>query len=361
MWRTQVFLYFIALAFKSSSPSSVEASDEILIEALPNLRFEYPVYLTHSPRDQEHLYVLEQKGRIKRFKNLPSTKDVSVFLDITDRVECCGEEGLLGLAFSPDFDHSGLFYTYYTRHQPRRSVISEWKINKETKAAIRESERILFEILQPYSNHNGGMIEFGSDGPLYIGTGDGGSAGDPQNNAQNSRSLLGKILTLDLKQKNPKPEVYAIGLRNPWRFSFDPKAKTLWVGDVGQNRFEEIDLVEKGDNLGWRAYEGHSVYDSSLVNSNTTYKEPLWVYGRIQGGSITGGYVYRGEKHPSRNGRYYFGDYVSGNVWFLSLTNNSQPKVKLIGKCNSLSSFGIDGTGEIYLLNHQEGKILKIQ
>ena len=239
--------------------------------AFPLLVFNQPDGIVADPTNNSRLFVLEQTGIIKVFDINPSVNTTNVFLDLTDKVLYGGEQGLLGLAFHPKFSENGLFYVDYVADNPRRSVISQFKVTADNpNVADKNSESTVLEISQPYSNHNGGQLAFGPDGYLYIGVGDGGSEGDPSGNGQNRATLLGNILRIDvdlvsagknygIPKDNPfvgnslgyQEEIYAYGFRNPWRFSFDSATGELWVGDVGQNRIEEIDLVEKGKNYGW--------------------------------------------------------------------------------------------------------------
>ncbi|HPR87698.1 MAG TPA: PQQ-dependent sugar dehydrogenase, partial [bacterium] len=309
-----------------------------LEEAFPGLSFDQPVGLEHAGDGSGRLFVVEQAGRIQLVRKSGSSFAKALFLDISTRVASGGEMGLLGLAFHPDFARNGYFYVDYTRDNPRESIISRFRISSDPDAGDPLSEKILLTVAQPYSNHNGGRIAFGPDGCLYIGLGDGGSGGDPQNHAQDTGSLLGKILRIDvdatqgslayaIPADNPfagntsgaREEIYAWGLRNPWRFSFD-RAGRLWCADVGQNSWEEIDLIRKGGNYGWRIMEGTHCYNPASGCNNDGLELPLYEYGHnSQGGySITGGFVYTGARMPELRGRYIFGDYVSQQVWAMT-------------------------------------------
>ena len=271
-----LFIVFIFSCQQDDAATDIESTFR-LITAFPNLSFTRPVDLQHSDDDSNKLYVVEQAGIIRSFDNLAETSDTKVFLDITDRVnDSENEQGLLGLAFHPNFKTNGYFYVNYTAANPNRTVISRFAIDPANAGeADKGSELVLLSIGQPYDNHNGGQIAFGADGYLYIATGDGGSGGDPDNNGQDRRTLLGSILRIDVDNQaqglnyavpadNPfvgntddfREEIYAYGLRNPWRMSFDPESGKLWAGDVGQNAFEEIDIIEKGGNYGWKNYGG---------------------------------------------------------------------------------------------------------
>ena len=343
------------------------------VEAFPKLSFNSPVDFTHANDGTSRLFVVEQRGVIQTFENNVSTETKSVFLDIVSRVASGGEMGLLGLAFHPNFKNNGFFFVNYTRNSPRRqTVIARFKSNGQT--ADPSSETILLTFDQPYTNHNGGQIAFGADGYLYIATGDGGSGGDPQNYAQNRASLLGKMLRIDVNsttkgnygipKDNPyvgntqgfSEEIYAYGLRNPWRFSFDSVTKDLWTGDVGQNKVEEIDVITKGGNYGWKVKEGNSCYSGDC--SRTDLIAPVWEYQQgSDGRSVTGGIVYRGKKFTDLVGKYFCGDYVSGKIWALTYDGKTVTKNDVITNVSTVSAFGQDANGELYILNYGSGKI----
>ncbi|MER0442084.1 PQQ-dependent sugar dehydrogenase [Emticicia sp. W12TSBA100-4] len=347
------------------------------VEAFPKLSFNSPVDFTHANDGSNRLFVVEQRGIIQTFENNANTETKSVFLDIVSRVASGGEMGLLGLTFHPDFKSNGFFFVNYTRNSPRRqTVIARFKANGQT--ADPTSETILLTFDQPYTNHNGGQLAFGADGYLYIATGDGGSGGDPQNYAQNRASLLGKMLRIDVNsttkgnygipKDNPyvsntqgfSEEIYAYGLRNPWRFSFDSVTKNLWVGDVGQNAVEEVDIVEKGKNYGWRIKEGNNCYArmSECNEIESVATPPVWSYLQGSNGrSVTGGVVYRGKKYTDLAGKYFCGDYVSGKIWALTYDGKAVTKADEITNVSTVSAFGQDANGEIYMLNLGNGKV----
>lgn len=352
-------------------------------EAFPNLTFENPVDLTHANDGSRRLYVLEQKGVIKMFENDAGTKSSATFLDIKSKVSYGGEAGLLGLAFHPDFKTNGYFFLNYMRKTPQRleTVIARYKARSaEMNEADPSSETVLFTFEQPYDNHNGGSIKFGRDGYLYIATGDGGSWGDPHNNGQNKSSFLGKILRIDVNgngkgnygipANNPfagnkegfTEEIYAYGLRNPWRISFDNETNTLWTGDVGQNKREEIDVIVKGGNYGWRRKESIDCYKPGKDCNEAEFIDPILDMPQANGEhSITGGFVYRGRKIPSLVGKYIFGDYVSGRVFALETKNGKAVKNEILtDRVGSISSFGVDAQNELYILDHASGKILEL-
>jgi glucose/arabinose dehydrogenase len=259
-------------------------------------------------------------------------------------------------------------------------VIARYKANAAGTQADASTETILFTFNQPYDNHNGGSIQFGKDGLLYIATGDGGSGGDPQNNAQNRKSYLGKILRVDVDNTgkgnygipadNPYvsgtdgflPEIYAFGLRNPWRMSFDMESDRLFAGDVGQNKREEIDLIIKGGNYGWRLKEGADCYNPSSGCEEAGLIEPIHDYAQGSGDrSVTGGYVYRGTAIPELVGRYIYGDYVSGRIWALELDGDKKrSNAVLLENQGNISAFGQDAKGEIYFLSYAKGKVMKL-
>lgn len=345
--------------------------------AFPNLTFTSPVDLQNSADGTNRLFVVEQAGRIKVFPNNSSTSTSKLFLDITDRVTSGGETGLLGLAFHPDYENNGYFYVNYTAPSPLRTVVSRFQVTSNPDSADKNSELILLTFNQPYSNHNGGCIAFGPDGYLYIATGDGGSGGDPQNNAQNITNLLGKILRIDVDNPqsplnygipptNPfadstntsvRKEIYAYGLRNPWRMSFDPVTGWLWAADVGQSQWEEIDIITNGGNYGWRCYEGNHPYNTSGCNGS--YIFPVWEYSHTEGISITGGYVYRGQNVPELFGKYIYGDYGSRKVWSLLYDGVNPPtNTQITTAAGAITSFGVDENNELHLVS-SNGKIYK--
>jgi len=346
---------------------SALSGQTVLVDAFPNLRFDLPVDLQNPGDGSNRLFVVEQEGRIRVFENDPGTTESRVFLDLTDRVYYLSgsELGLLGLAFHPQYASNGFFYVNYTAGNPMRSVVARFQASSDPDSADRASGQTLFEVTQPYSNHNGGQLAFGPDGMLFIALGDGGGGGDPHNNAQSITTLLGKILRINvdapdqglaygIPADNPFAgsesgrEIFAYGLRNPWRFSFDPTTGMLWCGDVGQSAREEINIIERGKNYGWRIMEGSICYNSTSCNQ-TGLVLPVWDYGRDIGGSITGGYVYRGRSVPHLTGKYIFGDFVSGIIAALEYdgTNASVTYLDTLPPF-SLSSFGLDENGELY-------------
>ena len=335
--------------------------------------FTRPVGLTNAGDGSGRVFVIEQAGLIRV---ILADKLVSTpFLDITDRVGSSGsEQGLLGLAFHPNFSRNGYFYVNYTDLNGN-TVIARFTAQGNTtpdkQTADPSSEFTLLRVDQPFANHNGGEMTFGPDGMLWMGLGDGGSAGDPNANGQSVQTLLGKILRIDVDQGNPYaippenpysnggglPEIWAIGLRNPWRFSFDPATGDLYIGDVGQNLWEEIDYLPAAykafpANFGWSIREGLHPFKDTPNGTGTTLIDPVFEYGHDQGCSVTGGFVYRGKALPDFNGVYIFGDYCSGRVWGLIGAASNQPQGKLLFNTGlSISSFGVDENGELYLLD----------
>jgi glucose/arabinose dehydrogenase len=286
----------------------------------------------------------------------------SPFLDISDRVRHAGEQRLLGLAFHPAYAGNGRFFVNYVRRSDGMTVIAEFRASPNPNVS-QAGERILLTVAQPYPNHKGGMVEFGPDGFLYVALGDGGSAGDPGNRGQNKNELLGKILRIDVDHGMPyeipndnpfvggggRPEVFAYGLRNPWRFSFDRRTGELWAADVGQDEWEEIDIVKRGGNYGWRVMEGTHCFKPRDGCARDGLIPPVAEYAHEKGRcSITGGYVYRGARLPSLDGAYLYGDYCSGEIFALAGgRQHTLLKTEL-----AIASFGQDQDGELFVVGH---------
>ena len=335
-----------------------------------------PIFFTHDNANKEINYLATEQGVIYRFKNDPNVTEGKIFLNLTDKVKYDdrrNEEGLLGLAFHPKFKENGEFFVFYTVQEPDlTNVVSRFRVMKDDPTkADPASEEVLLTYKKPYWNHDGGTLAFGPDGYLYIVHGDGGLANDPHDNAQNKQSLLGKILRIDVDHQgtdtayaipkdNPfvddkefRPEIWAWGLRNPWRFAFDRKTGQLWAGDVGQNLYEEIDLIEKGKNYGWNRREGFHPFGAKGSGVDPKYTDPIWEYHHDVGKSITGGVVYHGPAIPELEGYYVYADYVASKLWALKY----DPKLKrvvenrpLISPGRAIMSFGEDADGEVYLL-----------
>ncbi|MFH1194355.1 MAG: PQQ-dependent sugar dehydrogenase [bacterium] len=351
--------------------------------AFPGLSFDAPVDIQSSPDESNRIFIVEQEGRIKVFENLPGVNSVAEFLDLTDKVLYGGEQGLLGLAFHPEFSINGYFYIDYTTDNPRRTVISRFKVKlNNPNEADPESESVLLEIDQPYSNHNGGQIAFGPDGYLYISMGDGGSGGDPENRAQNLSSLLGKILRIDVDNSsdgekyaiptdnpfagntnNYMQEIFAYGLRNVWRFSFDHFTGELWAADVGQDVWEEIDIIKNGKNYGWRMMEGFHCYNPSSDCEQPGLELPVWEYEHNSSGgySITGGYLYRGAAASEIYDKYIYGDFVSGRIWALAKDGTNYINELLFETNRAISTFGNDRYNNLYFADYNSGNIYIIK
>jgi len=330
-----------------------------------------------SPRDGSgRLFLVEQQGRILVFGN--GALESEPFLDIRDRTIGQGESGLLGLAFPPDFARRRAFYVNYT-DLGGDTVVARYRLSESTGRGDRSSEVILLTVRQPYDNHNGGGLQFGvRDGMLYIGMGDGGSGGDPHNHAQRPDSLLGKMLRLDVESDpgryrvpagNPfvndhawRLEVWAYGLRNPWRFAFDRLTADLWIADVGQEDFEEVSFQPAasggGENYGWSLMEGGSCFKPDC--DATGLRLPVADYDHLQGCSVTGGYVYRGARSPGLRGTYLYGDLCSGAIWGIRREGSGFVTRRLASSGINMSTFGEDEDGEIYVADHATGRIFRI-
>jgi glucose/arabinose dehydrogenase len=353
---------------------------ETLIEGL-----DQPTFIDDAGDGSGLLYVLEQRGIVKAWDG----RAASVFLDLTDRVLSGGEQGLLGLAFDPQYAESGRLFVHYTDLHGDTTVSEFHRL--DASHADPASERILLHVDQPYPNHNGGMLTFGPDGMLWLGLGDGGAADDPGDRAQEAGSLLGKLLRIDvdgtcapvtppraycIPADNPfatraeDPEEWDLGLRNPWRFSFDRGAPDgagagdLWIGDVGQNTYEEVDHESAGGHggldYGWSRYEGNHLHEADRDAPDAV--SPVAEYSHAPGGhcSVTGGYVYRGAAIPSLEGAYLFGDYCSGVIWTLRPDGaGGYAMAQVMDTDHNISSFGEDAEGELYVVDHG-GQVLKV-
>ncbi len=358
--------------------------------AFPNIgALSYPLELLHASDGTNRLFVVQQRGLVYLFDNSPLANSKKVFIDLSSKVSPAGGElGLLGLAFHPDFENNRYFYTNYTFDSVISGNTTYWsRISRFTASStnpdttLLNTQQILLTLRQPFSNHNGGKIAFGPDGYLYISFGDGGSGGDPQGNGQSLTTLLGKILRINVDSagggrqysipvSNPfygntsgyREEIYAYGLRNPWKFSFDLPTNRIWAGDVGQNAYEEIDIIESGKNYGWNKMEGFHCY-GTCDTTGKGFIRPVWEYSHSLGLSITGGYVYRGSIHPLLYGKYIYADYSFGTVWALTYDGiNPATNVQLQDTSFSISSFGVDQNNEIYACRYSltAGAIYKI-
>ncbi|MSS71304.1 MAG: glucose sorbosone dehydrogenase [Candidatus Latescibacteria bacterium] len=374
MPRYILFWIFSGLAAISARGDSL--ADLQVRRVFSGLSFSSPVYLTHAGDRSGRVFVVEKAGLIRVFPGRDDATQARTFLDLRGRVNSGpSEAGLLGLAFHPQYGTNRRFYVYYT-YGNLTSRFSEFQVSGDPDQADGTSERVLFEVAQPASNHNGGQLTFGPDGYLYIGLGDGGGGGDPFQNGQNLKSLLGKVLRIDVDSRtgalgygipgsNPyagnasgwREEVWAWGLRNPWRFSFDRLTGRLWAADVGQNQWEEVDLIEKGQNYGWNRMEGAHCYAPSTGCDTTGLTMPVWEYSHGQGQSITGGYVYRGTRLSRLTGVYFCGDYVSQRIWGVRYEGGRVVESRQVAQGPaSISSFGEDEAGEVYIVGY-EGRI----
>lgn len=378
----------------------VSANDIVALQQVfTNLGFTQPLAMVQAPGDDSRWYLIEQAGRVFVFANDAAVTTTTLVADLRDIVESGpGEAGLLGIAFDPEYSSNHHIYLSYTSSDNPASDsanpvhlvshISQFTMNGAGTAIDVATKRIILSVDQPYGNHNGGNIAFGPDNYLYIGLGDGGSGGDPNNNAQNLDSLLGKFLRIDVNvsqadidsgiqyhipddnpfatspacdvaSDNNCPELYAWGVRNPWRWSFDKLTGSLWAGDVGQNIIEEVDIIEMGKNYGWRCYEGNNEYNTASCADPTSYVFPVTQYTHDDGFAITGGYVYRGAGIPQLTGSYIYGDYSTRHIWGLFDPYGVANSQLLITVGPNIFSFAQGSDGEIYLLG-SDGKIYKL-
>ncbi len=398
-------------AQRETTADEADIPDIRLEEVFTGISFTRPVQITHAGDGSNRLFVIEQAGRVRVFENSSNVEEAKVFLDIRERVFTGhNEEGLLALAFHPKYQRNGEFFVYYSAgsHRDRRTVLSRFKVSEDDPdRADVDSEEVILEISQPWGNHNGGTILFGPEGHLYLSIGDGGHAGDPRNNAQNLESLLGTIIRINVNQRavvgsneradagsderseedpdrlrnrarpytippdNPfvnregaRPEIYAYGLRNVWRMSFDRETDTLWAGDVGQVRSEAIYVIRKGENYGWNITEGSLEFRKPREGEPADpIVDPIVEHGRREAISITGGYVYRGGYRGNERlrGVYLYGDYGTGRIWGLRQDVEAQ---RTLGHREvftpesqnrpHIASFGEDEAGEIYICAFDE-------
>jgi glucose/arabinose dehydrogenase len=391
----------------SSIDAPTQAAPEVtwptisLIEVITGLS--QPLHIAHAGDGSGRLYIVEKTGRIKIYDDLVYQ---GIFLDLSAKVSTTSEQGLLSVVFSPNYASTGWFYVNYT-NLAGDTVIARYQVSANPFQAEAASEEVLLSIDQPYANHNGGQMAFGPDGYLYIGMGDGGSGGDPENRAQNPADLLGKILRINVEPAplsippagsnqaffpvvyrsgenlpylippdNPfintpgyRPEIWALGLRNPWRFSFDRLTGDLYIADVGQNEWEEVnfqaDTSQGGENYGWRILEGNHCYiPSSGCIAPSSYVAPVLEYAHgannSNGCSITGGFVYRGSVNPTMQGIYYYGDFCKGKIWGAAYDGSWSTSQLLIAPF-LISAFGEDESGELYVADYNHGKVFLIQ
>ncbi|MDE0738501.1 MAG: PQQ-dependent sugar dehydrogenase [Planctomycetota bacterium] len=374
----------------------------VVEKAFPSLSFIRPVALTNAGDGSGRIFVLDQPGLVYVFPEDNDVKKAEVFLDVSEKILSPlkskpghPEDGLLGLAFHPDYKNNGIFFTYYTapsalkappapKGKPQKvlgkSIISRWKVSKDPDKADAASEVVLFEVEQPYGNHNGGSLEFGPDGMLYVPFGDGGLRDDPHANGQNLSTLLATVVRIDVDRKDPgkeyaippdnpfvgeagkkfgegtRGEIWAYGFRNPWRMAFDSLTGDLWLGDVGQNLWEEIDIVNRGGNYGWKIREGKHAFENAKDAKSTgqPFSEPVWEYKRADGRSITGGLVYRGKKLPELYGTYFYGDFATFNIWGLRYDGKKVTSNSLIARSQlPVTAYGETEAGEVYILSFE--------
>ena len=364
------------------SPIDVHA-----VKAFKNFRVERPIILTNAGDETQRFFIGSQLGKIFVLPNVQTDEEPALFFNIDSEVvyqDRQNEEGMLGLAFHPQFKKNGEFFVYYTsKSEPQLSRISRFHVSKDDpNKADRDSEEILMQIKQPFWNHNGGTLAFGPDGYLYVGLGDGGMGGDPLLSAQDLTTVLGKILRIDVDHKTPglaygipadnpflqypnaRPEIFAYGLRNVWRMAFDKSTGDFWVADVGQDLWEEINIVERGGNYGWSHREGMHEFKDHAANDISEPTDPIWEYFHADdiGKSITGGMVYRGNEVPELQGYYIYGDYVSGRLWALKI----DPKTRKVTENRVIEgspflpivTFGEDESGELYFSTTTSGGII---
>jgi cysteine-rich repeat protein len=368
-------------SFPGNAPSTVLVTDAVAL----------PVHVSAPPLDPHRVFIIEQRGRIRIVRDGVLLPDP--FLAIENRVSCCGERGLLGLAFHPDFETNGRFFVDYT-NTAGDTVIARYQVGTDPDRVAATSERILLTIDQPFSNHNGGQVAFGPDGYLYIGMGDGGSGGDPRENAQSDGTLLGKLLRVDVDVDEPPyyrvpPDnpnagrgaplglIWSKGLRNPWRFSFDRATSDLYIADVGQGDIEEIDFQPAssagGENYGWDIFEGTECYEPdpfpTCPDPPVGFVHPLFEYPHSDGRcSVTGGFVYRGCALPDLHGQYFFADYCTRYLQSFALVDGvvtgMQDRSAALAPgggrlINNVTSFGEDARGELYIADY-DGEVYKV-
>lgn len=371
LWRVLPSIVALLLALGGLA---AEAQARVALREVAN-GLTQPLAITHAGDGSGRLFITLQDGRVVIFDGtqlLPRP-----FLDIRDRVASGGERGLLSIAFHPEFASNRLFFANYTNLEGN-TVVSRFRASRRApNVALPRGERVVLSVVQPYANHNGGQLQFGPDGMLYIGMGDGGSGGDPENRAQDGGSLLGKLLRIDVNQRpygipadNPflnrtdiRPEIWAVGLRNPWRFSFDRATGDLYIADVGQNGWEEINVQPAGGpgglNYGWRRMEGSHCFNPPSACDDGTLTLPVLEYDHGAGESVTGGYSYRGTQVPELAGYYVYGDFISGRIWAARREAGSWVAREILASSISISSFGEDEAGELYLTDYAGGRLLK--
>jgi glucose/arabinose dehydrogenase len=384
LWPRYVFVLVLLLVLTAcgggggSSPAPSARNSIALTTFATGLSS--PVDLQAVDDNSGRLFVVEQAGTIRILQ--AGTLLARPFLDIRSRVNFAGEMGLLGLALHPGFAQSQRFYVNYVRLLSTgqiQSVIAEYRVSAaDANQADPASERILLTVNQPFTNHKGGQLAFGPDGFLYIGLGDGGGEGDPSGNAQNLQTVLGKMLRIDVDRStgalpygipadNPfvggagLPEIWAYGLRNPFRFSFDGPTGRMFAGDAGQDLFEEVDLLQRGGNFGWNIMEGLHCFKPAIGCNMSGLVLPIAEYTHAEGAAVIGGFVYRGSAIPALVGSYVFGDFGSGTIWRLTQdASGAWQRVTLFTGGPNIGSFGRDAAGELYVMDYGAGAILKV-
>ena len=360
MVRVAFGAVLIALAFSAGAGGTV--GQQSLKVRLVASGLESPVHLASTRSEPDRLYIVEQDGRIRVLVKGKLRREP--FLDIRSLVLSGGEQGLLSMAFHPNYATNRRFYVNYTDRRGDTRVV-EYRSNG-TRALTRTARQLLL-VAQPYPNHNGGQLQFGPDGLLYVGMGDGGAGGDPENRAQNLSTLLGKLVRIDPARR--AVSIAAYGLRNPWRFSFDRATGDLYIGDVGQGSWEEIDYLPRAAalgseliNFGWNRYEGNETYDPNLpFEERGRVVFPVAVYGRASGCSVTGGHVYRGAAVPAARGRYFYGDYCSGIIWSFRIVDGKASSLRREAfRITAPSSFGEGPRGELYIVSLQLGRVYRL-
>lgn len=347
------------LAVCGPQVATAQSAGPIRLVPLVRQGLESPLFATHAGDGSGRLFVVERRGRIRIVSGGSLIR--RPFLDISGRVLSGGERGLLGLAFHPRFRTNGRFFLNYTRRPDGATVVAEFRVSGNPAAALTAG-RVLLTVPQPFANHNGGMLAFGRSGKLFIGLGDGGGGGDPGNRAQNRQSLLGKILRIGVDGGRPyaipadnpfargggRREIYALGFRNPWRFSFDRGTGLLYAGDVGQELTEEIDLVRRGGNYGWRILEGNRCFAPASGCNRARLQPPVVSYAHTAGRcSVTGGYVYRGRNIPALAGTYLYGDFCTGEIF----GRRNGRSTRLLDSALVIASFGEDQAGELVVVD----------
>lgn len=342
-------------------------------ETFPDHTCSKPVDFQNGKEKNGRIFIVEQNGIVKSVLATPTGTEVETVLDLTMKVSTGGERGLVGLAMHPSFESNGLFYVNYTRAGDGATVISSFIYSGATVDPAQEN--IILTVEQPFASHNGGSMFFGKDNFLYIALGDGGSVGDPLENAQNRNNLLGKIIRINVNSASPytipsdnpyvnnsngfRPEIWAYGLRNPWKISLDKKKNRVWAADVGQDSVEEINVITAGGNYGWNIKEGSECFAIDPCNVESLIA-PVHEYGRSLGRSVTGGFVYRGKLNPNYHGVYFFADFISGRIFALEKVAGRWSATELLDTESRISSFGQDRNGELYFLSYTDGKVFKM-